>query len=119
MYTELQPSVVTYETVPGDIPFFGASQVRKTILTEFFTHPGLAVHVRELGRRLHIAPAVVGRELERLERSGILRSETIGRSRRYSVDEGSEIAQQARSLFNAALGRDLPAASERQATRGE
>lgn len=111
----MQPYVVTYGTVAGDIPFFGASQVRRTILAEFFTHPGLAVHVRELGRRLRIAPAVVGRELERLERSGILRSETIGRSRRYSVDERSEIAQQARSLFAAALVRDLPAPPEHPA----
>src|ERR1700730_283639 len=98
------PCVVTYGTIQGYIPFFGTSQVRLRILTEFFGRPGLVVHVRELGRRLGIAPAIVGRELARLETAGILRSELAGRSRRYSFDHGSAVAGEARSLFQKTLG---------------
>jgi predicted nucleotidyltransferase len=113
--------MVTYVTIHSHIPFFGTSAVRQRILAEFFTRPGLAVHVRELGRRLDVAAAVVGRELARLEAAGVLRSEVIGRSRRYTLDEGSPVAREVRSLFQKTFGveallalalRDVPGIEE-------
>ena len=83
---------------------FGGSEVRHIILRRFFSQPGLTRHVRELARELDRAPAVVGRELERLQRAGILRSENIGRARRYRVDEESPIAAEVRSLVQKTIG---------------
>lgn len=47
---------------------------------------------------------MVGRELRRLEAAGILTSETIGRSRRYQVDQASAIAAEVRSLVAKTIG---------------
>lgn len=85
-------------------PLFGSSGVRREILAAFFARPGVVVHPRELARHLGRSPQVVGRELRRLEAAGILASETIGRSRRYRVDEASPIAAEVRSLVAKTIG---------------
>lgn len=69
------------------------------ILDRFFGRPGEKVHVRELARMLGAAPSAVGRELDMLERSGILASRIHGRTRLYAVDDDSPIARDARALF--------------------
>ncbi|MES2209394.1 MAG: nucleotidyltransferase domain-containing protein [Chloroflexota bacterium] len=83
---------------------FGSSAVRREILAAYFARPGVVAHPRELGRQLRRPPQVVGRELRRLEAAGILVSETIGRSRRYKVDEESPIASEVRSLVAKTIG---------------
>jgi len=83
---------------------FGSSAVRREVLSAFFARPGMVAHPRELARQLGRAPQVVGRELRRLEAAGILTSETIGRSRRYRVDEASSIAPEVRSLVAKTIG---------------
>lgn len=74
------------------------------MLGAFFYRPGLRTHPRELARQLAVAVPVVARELDRLERSGVLRSERIGRTRQYTLDEGSAIAKDARALFQKTMG---------------
>ncbi len=86
------------------LPLFGSSAVRREILAAFFARPGVVAHPRELARQLRRPPQVVGRELRRLEAAGILASETIGRSRRYRVDEASPIAAEVRSLVAKTIG---------------
>lgn len=86
------------------LPLFGSSLVRRDILAAFFARPGVVAHPRELARQLRRSPQVVGRELRRLEATGILVSETIGRSRRYRVDEASSIAAEVRSLVAKTIG---------------
>ena len=88
----------------ADIALFGESEVRREILRAFFSRPGVIRHVRELARELGRSAAVVGEELDRLERSGILSSERIGRARRYRVDEQSPIASEIRSLVQKTIG---------------
>lgn len=85
-------------------PLFGSSAVRREILSAFFARPGVVAHPRELARQLRRPPQVVGRELRRLEAAGILTSETIGRSRRYRIDEASPIAAEVRSLVAKTIG---------------
>lgn len=85
-------------------PLFGSSAVRREILAAFFARPGVVAHPRELARQLRRPPQVVGRELRRLEGTGILTSETIGRARRYRVDEASPIAAEVRSLVAKTIG---------------
>jgi predicted nucleotidyltransferase len=83
---------------------FGPSAVRREILGAFFGRSGVVAHPRELARQLHRPPQVVGRELRRLEAAGILTAETIGRARRYRVDEASPIAAEVRSLVAKTIG---------------
>lgn len=87
-----------------DIILFGGSEARRQILATFFARPGVVRHVRELARQLGWSPTVVGEELDRLERTGILTSERIGRARRYRVDERSPIAEEIRSLVQKTIG---------------
>jgi predicted nucleotidyltransferase len=88
----------------GDIALFGESAVRREILRTFFARPGILRHVRELARELGWSATIVGQELDRLERTGILTSERIGRARRYRVDDQSPIASEIRSLVQKTIG---------------
>ena len=83
---------------------WGRSRVRRDLLTLFFARPGVTAHVRDLARQLGWSATIVGRELERLERAGIVRSERIGNVRRYSVNEESPLAPDVRSLVQKTVG---------------
>lgn len=87
-----------------DIALFGESAVRREILRTFFARPGIVRHVRELARELGRSATIVGQELDRLERTGILKSERIGRARRYRIDDQSPIASEVRSLVQKTIG---------------
>lgn len=87
-----------------DIALFGESEVRRQILRTFFARPEVVRHVRELAREIDRSPTIVGEELDRLERTGILTSERIGRARRYRVDDRSPIADEIRSLVQKTIG---------------
>jgi len=87
-----------------DIALFGKSAVRREILRTFFARPGIVRHVRELARELGWSATIVGQELDRLERTGILTSERVGRARRYRVDDQSPIASEIRSLVQKTIG---------------
>jgi predicted nucleotidyltransferase len=84
--------------------FFGRSETRKRILNLFFTQPDKAAHVRQVAREIGALASGVGRELERLEGVGILRSEMVGRSRVYRLNATSAIANDARTLFQKTRG---------------
>lgn len=100
----MSASGCTYVHVQADIALFGESQVRRQILERFFSRPAVVRHVRELARELDRSPTVVGAELDRLERTGVLTSERIGRARRYRVDDASPIAAEIRSLVRKTIG---------------
>ncbi len=87
-----------------DIALFGESVVRREILRTYFARPGIVRHVRELARELGWSATIVGQELDRLQRTGILTSERIGRARRYRVDDQSPIASEIRSLVQKTIG---------------
>lgn len=88
----------------ADIALFGESEVRRQILQRFFARPGVVRHVRELARELNRSATIVGQELDRLEQTGILTSERIGRARRYRVDDRSPIAAEIRALVQKTIG---------------
>lgn len=83
---------------------FGQSKVRRDLLVRFFVRPGLERHVRELARETGWSPTIIGRELNSLERAGILRSDRVGNLRRYSVDANSPVAKEIRSLVQKTIG---------------
>jgi predicted nucleotidyltransferase len=83
---------------------FGRSRVRDRILLEFFSKPQAKGHVREIARRIGASPATVGTELAALERLGILRSDSVGRSLVYTVNEASGYVPEVRALVQKTLG---------------
>jgi len=83
---------------------FGASAVRREILRYFFARPSVEDHVRAVARVLERDPAAVGRELDRLERTGILTSIRRGRSRRYRLSTGSRVVEELRPLVQRTVG---------------
>lgn len=96
----MEPRTVPYGTMSESvIPILGKSALRRDILAWLFARPGVVVHPRELGRQLNRAPQPVARELARLQTAGILTSETVGRARRYRVDNDSPIASGVESLI--------------------
>jgi predicted nucleotidyltransferase len=82
---------------------FGRSRVRERLLMQFFNHPGLAVHVRELARRVGASPPAVSKELIALERSGVLTSHRVGRSLEYRINDGP-VTDAVRTLFQRTVG---------------
>jgi len=94
----------TYVNQMVDRAIFGGSEVRRQILRTFFARPGVTRHVREMARELGRSATIVGEELDRLERAGILTSARIGRARRYRIDERSPIATEIRSLVQKTIG---------------
>ena len=96
--------VMPYGTMCDAIPLLGRSRTRRRILEEFFTRPQTVLHVRELARRTGIAPGLAQRELRLLESWGILTSETVGRARRYRLDERSPILGEVQSVFQKTVG---------------
>lgn len=83
---------------------FGRSRIRDQILLEFFRRPGTRAHVRDMARRVGASPAAVGTELAALERLSILQSESIGRSRVYSINDKSSVLSEVRGLVQKTLG---------------
>jgi predicted nucleotidyltransferase len=62
------------------------SQLRRRLLTYWYANRSARVYVRELARTLHVDSTNLSRELARLEREGLLRSEIEGRQRYYKVN---------------------------------
>jgi hypothetical protein len=55
------------------------SKARQQLLAYYFTNPTARHHLRDLAERLSIDPSNLSKELGRLERDGLFRSEVIGR----------------------------------------
>jgi predicted nucleotidyltransferase len=83
---------------------FGRSRVRERVLLEFFAKPGTSAHVREMARRVKASAPTVGAELAELARLGVLKTETVGRSLVYSIDERSPLPEEIRALVQKTIG---------------
>ena len=83
---------------------FGRSRVRDRILLEFFAKPGTSAHVREIARRVKASAPAVGAELAELARLGILKTNTVGRSLVYTINERSPLLGELRALVQKTIG---------------
>lgn len=83
---------------------FGRSGLRRDLLALFFAQPGLKAHGRELARRIGRGVSATARELDRLELAGVLRSESVGRSRVYELDARSPLVGDLRPLVQRTVG---------------
>lgn len=62
------------------------SELRRKLLAYFYTNRSARVYVRQLANALGVDSTNLSRELARLEREGLLQSETEGRQRYYRIN---------------------------------
>lgn len=75
-----------------------SSRVRAKLLTAFFLSPGVKMNAWEVAHALKENYSAVWKELNRLERSGILKSEPRGNAKEYQVDTACPIAPELHSI---------------------
>jgi predicted nucleotidyltransferase len=65
---------------------FLGSNLRRKLLTYLYSNRSARFYVRQMAAILGVDPTNLSRELSRLERDGLLRSEVEGRQRYYSIN---------------------------------
>ncbi|MGC1299331.1 MAG: nucleotidyltransferase domain-containing protein [Alloacidobacterium sp.] len=80
------------------------SDLRRKLLTYFYTNRSARVYVRQLASALGVDSTNLSRELARLEREGLLRSEIEGRQRYYSINSQYPYLKAVFSLLQGTIG---------------
>jgi predicted nucleotidyltransferase len=80
------------------------SDLRRKLLTYFYTNRQARAYVRQLAALLQVDSTNLSRELARLEREGLLRSEVEGRQRYYSLNRQYPYLKAAFSLLQGTVG---------------
>ena len=80
------------------------SELRRKLLTYFYTNRSARVYVRQLANALDVDSTNLSRELARLEREGLLRSEIEGRQRYYSINPQYPYLKAVLSLLQGIVG---------------
>ncbi len=81
-----------------------SSEVRVSLLTLFFTRLDKRFYVRELARHLGRDISGIKRELDNLERAGLLASEKVGNLRYYRVNKASPLYTEMRGIIAKTTG---------------
>ena len=85
-----------------------SSQTRIDLLTAFFTHPEKRYYTRQLARELRRDISGIKRELDNLEKAGLLISEKVGNLRYYTPSKTSPIYSELKRMI--AKTRGVPEA---------
>ncbi len=80
------------------------SKARQRLLAYYFTNPAARHHLRGLADRLSIDPSNLSRELLRLEREGLFRSEVSGRQKYFQLNRGYPLFDEVRSIVAKTIG---------------
>jgi predicted nucleotidyltransferase len=88
---------------PDLLPIF-RTRLQADLLARLFLFEPTGESLAELARQLRADPATVQREVERLERYGVLTSDRVGRTRVVRVDPDSPVYPELRALVLKALG---------------
>jgi len=80
------------------------SKARQRLLAYYFTNPAARHHLRDLAHRLSIDPSNLSRELRRLEREGLFRSEVIGRQKYFQLRREYPLFDEVRSILAKTIG---------------
>ncbi len=83
-----------------------SSETRVSLLTLFFTHIDKRFYVREVARQLGRDISGVKRELDNLERAGILTSEKVGNLRYYRANKASPLYAEIKGIIAKTTGVD-------------
>jgi predicted nucleotidyltransferase/predicted transcriptional regulator with HTH domain len=80
------------------------SELRRKLLTYFYTNRTARVYVRQLANALQVDSTNLSRELSRLEQAGLLRTEVEGRQRYYSINPQYPYLKAVISLLQGTVG---------------
>jgi predicted nucleotidyltransferase len=80
------------------------SKARQRLLTYYFTTPTVRHHLRDLAERLSIDPSNLSKELGRLEREGLFRSEVSGRQKYFQLNREYPLFKEVRSIVAKTIG---------------
>src|SRR5947209_3465184 len=80
------------------------SELRRKVLTFFYVNRGARVYVRQLAAALRADSTNVSRELARMEREGLLRSEIEGRQRYYGLNRSFSYLKPLFELLRGSIG---------------
>jgi DNA-binding transcriptional ArsR family regulator len=81
-----------------------SSRTRIDILRLLFTHPDNRYYVRQIGRELHRDISGIKRELDNLEKAGLLISDKVGNLRYYTVNKSSAIYSEIKGIIGKTVG---------------
>jgi hypothetical protein len=81
-----------------------SSQTRVDLLRLFFIHPEDRFYTRQIARELHRDISGIKRELDNLERAGLLLSDKVGNLRYYSVNKTAAIYSEVKGIVAKTVG---------------
>ena len=81
-----------------------SSKTRVDLLRLFFTRPDQRYYVRQISRELKRDISGIKRELDNLEKAGILTSEKMGNLRYYSASKAAAIYPEIKSIIAKTVG---------------
>jgi predicted nucleotidyltransferase/predicted transcriptional regulator with HTH domain len=80
------------------------SEARQKLLAYVFTNPTSRHHLRDLAKRLRIDPSNLSKELRRLEREGLFRSEMSGHQKYIQLNREYPLFDEVRSIVAKTIG---------------
>jgi predicted nucleotidyltransferase len=80
------------------------SKARQRLLAYYFTNPTARRHLRDLAARLGIDPSNLSKELGRLEREGLFRSEVSGRQKYFELNREYPLFAEVRGIVEKTVG---------------
>ena len=80
------------------------SKARQKLLAYYFTNPTARHHLRDLAERLGVDPSNLSKELSRLEREGLFRSEVSGRQKYFQLNREYPLFNEVRSIIAKTIG---------------
>jgi predicted nucleotidyltransferase len=87
-----------------DYMFELRSEARRRLLVYYFTNPTARLHLRDLAGRLDVDPANLSKELRRLERAGLFRSEVSGRQKYFQLNRDYPLFDELRGIISKTIG---------------
>lgn len=80
------------------------SKARQQLLAYYFTNPTARHHLRDLAERLSVDPSNLSKELGRLERDGLFRSEVSGRQKYFQLNRKYPLFDELRKIVAKTIG---------------
>jgi DNA-binding IscR family transcriptional regulator len=80
------------------------SKARQRLLAYYFANPTARVHLRDLAERLNVDPSNLSKELVRLEREGLFRSEVRGRQKYFQLNREYPLFAEVRGIVSKTIG---------------
>ncbi|HKW56391.1 MAG TPA: nucleotidyltransferase domain-containing protein [Candidatus Acidoferrum sp.] len=80
------------------------SKARQRLLAYYFANPTARLHLRDLAERLNVDPSNLSKELGRLEREGLFRSEVNGRQKYFQLNREYPLFAEVRGIVSKTIG---------------